>query len=237
MLQSDTYFPCFPDPAEISTGPIDQEVLTGDTVELSCVAFGVPSPNITWSRPGVDDLTLAGDDRITVFMNGNDSRLTISNVQLSDADVYTCTAYNGVENVIDASEEASAIITVLGTAILCSTKVIIYYNFLSSTAVPIIEGPPDDQTVIVTLSTEFSCTAFGVPAPSVAWYLDDTQLMNDSVFRITYEVDGYYVTSYLMLVADLDYDGAIFTCFAENTVGSASADASLTVLCKNTLHV
>ena len=103
------------------------------------------------------------------------------------------------------------------------------YTFMSSTAAPSIEDPPVDQIVIVTLSTEFSCTAFGVPAPSVAWYLDDTQLVNDSVYQITSEVDGYYVTSYLMLVADLDYDGTIFTCFAENTVGSASADASLTV--------
>ena len=105
----------YTDPAEITDPPTDVDVVVGNTAELSCGAFGIPNATFTWSKPGVDNLAMAEDDRISVtsVISEGSSQLTITDAQLSDTDEYTCTVDNGVENVIGATQQASATITIL----------------------------------------------------------------------------------------------------------------------------
>ena len=75
-------------------------VTLGGNLSLLCNAQGFPAPNISWfkGQSEVDDsrittatnTTPAGDREVAVS-----NVLTITGVQLQDADVYTCRATNG----------------------------------------------------------------------------------------------------------------------------------------------
>ena len=98
-----------------------------DTV-FTCEAFGVPAPTISWNLPdgtAVSATSGSGSGmlqpRITAETSTSESsayrvisRLSIDNTELGDAGTYTCTAVNGVENLIGASDTATVTLTVQG---------------------------------------------------------------------------------------------------------------------------
>ena len=63
-------------------------VLEGNNLQLTCEASGTPLPSITWTKeePGNQGST-------SVVQEGK--VLTITNINMTDAGNYTCTAYNG----------------------------------------------------------------------------------------------------------------------------------------------
>ena len=88
------------------------EVITGNTAEIQCIAFGVPAPNISWEMGG-SVLTSSGHVIITEgdsSSNTSSSVLLISNVSLLDNGTYTCVAENGVVS----SDSMTLELTVLG---------------------------------------------------------------------------------------------------------------------------
>ena len=66
----------------------NQTILEGDNLQLTCEATGQPEPNITWTKgkPGNQGNTV-------VVQEGK--VLTITNINRTDAGIFTCTAYNG----------------------------------------------------------------------------------------------------------------------------------------------
>ena len=72
-------------------------------LELTCEAYGIPSPEVTWLRDDIALHNLPGRRVITVEDGGpfgelgnlTRSTLTLSEVQLSDAGEYTCRATSG----------------------------------------------------------------------------------------------------------------------------------------------
>ena len=75
-------------------------VEAGSTNFLSCVAFGDPLPNITWSRDSTD---LSSDTRITIHeeivtentVDFVKSTFQICGIKHSDSDKYSCNAFSG----------------------------------------------------------------------------------------------------------------------------------------------
>ena len=63
-------------------------VLEGSNLHLTCIALGLPQPNITWTKekPGNQGNTV-------VVQEGK--LLTITDIKRTDAGIYTCTANNG----------------------------------------------------------------------------------------------------------------------------------------------
>lgn len=85
---------------------------------LTCAVFGVPSPNLTWTRassPNVP-LTSTSDLTITETRLGSNvtSVLTIYQTKRTDADTYTCTGNNGITNLIESPESDSTQLMVQG---------------------------------------------------------------------------------------------------------------------------
>ena len=71
---------------------MDVARMLGGNVTFTCMATGIPLPDITWSRDDMSSIEDTGD-----FVMDNNSRvsmLTLSNLQDEDFDNYTCTATN-----------------------------------------------------------------------------------------------------------------------------------------------
>ena len=93
---------------EITQGPVDAAGMLGDHVTFTCTATGLPRPDITWSdTSGMDIPVQAGDDMVINDTIINDttrqSQITVSDLQLSDFGMYTCTATNQFDSVSDSA--------------------------------------------------------------------------------------------------------------------------------------
>lgn len=73
------------------TEPVEHIVtVQGSMVTLVCVAYGVPTPNLTWMKDS-EPLLLHQN---MLLHNGGEARFQLLNVQLVDAGFYSCTAKN-----------------------------------------------------------------------------------------------------------------------------------------------
>ena len=97
---------------------------------------------------------------------------------------------------------------------------------------PIIAFPTDGFTLTVN-ETEvalFECTATGIPAPTISWFRNGTELSGDSHITLSNHTaptlvqgDGgmvYSVSRTLMLSDTRDDDSDTYTCRATNMAGS-----------------
>ena len=99
---------------------MDSSVSVNETadISLSCTARGVPAPTITWSR---DEVILSGtENKITISspMESTDdstgfidvtSTLTVTNSMRSDANNYTCVAFNIVQGAMMQDQRTFAL--------------------------------------------------------------------------------------------------------------------------------
>lgn len=61
----------------------------GDSASFTCIATGIPAPNITWYRSGKQ---VVGSRYEIIAVTANSSQLTIKNVASSDYGYYECQA-------------------------------------------------------------------------------------------------------------------------------------------------
>jgi len=71
---------------------MDMARTIGDNATFTCTATGIPLPTITWSSDSRNSIEATGD----IIMDADTivSMLTLSNLQDSDFENYTCTATN-----------------------------------------------------------------------------------------------------------------------------------------------
>ena len=82
-------------PMVISREVSPLNISEGDTLELTCVYVGLPSPaTVSWSRNGTQ--LNDSDSRITIETNSTSTTLTITGVRASEGGQYTCSAVNDV---------------------------------------------------------------------------------------------------------------------------------------------
>ena len=91
-------------------------------------------------------------------------------------------------------------------------------------------------------STTITCTATGVPVPTVSWTGPDGSIMNDSKYTISdtsspvMVTDGsnevFQVTSDLTIMSVVRGDTGVYYCVVTNVVNSVQSDTTLTVMCK-----
>ena len=106
----------FAEPAAIVVRPpADLAAIAGQTVLLTCIAYGSPVPSITWTASTQDiDLT----DKVSYqAVTVNETNFQVAFLQLCDitsanAAEYTCTASNGVSGTGIASNSAKTLLSV-----------------------------------------------------------------------------------------------------------------------------
>ena len=81
---------------EISEPPIDTTKIEGQTVVLSCLVAGYPTPAVAWTKNDVE-LNSIGNLRLSVSSKNGNHTLKITDVQKSDAGQYRCVANNSLQ--------------------------------------------------------------------------------------------------------------------------------------------
>ena len=105
------------DPPLVMVTPSSVIVNQTSTVTLTCQVFGIPTPNVTWTRSSTNvPLATSSTLAITSTTTGNNvtSTLIITQITRSDMDAYICSGSNGRNNFINSPEEDSSQVQVQG---------------------------------------------------------------------------------------------------------------------------
>lgn len=176
----------------------DVEVHELESAEMKITATGVPTPEIQWFKD--DALVQINNERIFVReTETNQHILTIKQVQLEDAGVYSCKATNQA-----GSEECKAEFVVL--ELLQAPKFI-----EQSSEIKIKEVETAELAVVIT----------GKPTPEICWMKDNVPINIDNVHFITRQDENGRHTL-VIKQAKLE-DGGVYCCKAYNKVGDAEA--------------
>ncbi|XP_030588363.1 neuronal cell adhesion molecule-like isoform X4 [Archocentrus centrarchus] len=133
----------------IPSGPSSSKmVLRGDKLEMECIAEGLPTPQISWTK-------ISGDlpSKRASLLNYNKT-LHIENVSASDAGDYRCTAKNQLGSVHHT--------------IHVTVKAAPYW----------ISGPPRNLVLAPGENSVLTCRASGTPKPTITWYMNGIPIEN-----------------------------------------------------------
>uniref|UniRef100_A0A8C8HMI3 Hemicentin-2 n=1 Tax=Oncorhynchus tshawytscha TaxID=74940 RepID=A0A8C8HMI3_ONCTS len=142
--------------------PVKQvTVVRGSLVTLTCEAQGIPPPSLKWLKDG-QPLSLHRN----LLLDGQETRLQLPDVGLSDRGLYSCVASNQAGS---------------------STK---SFNLTVLEPPKISISSPEELMVAVNTALELECTAEGVPSPTLSWLKDGRPLQGDSEIV---EEDGHFL--------------------------------------------
>ncbi|XP_072302993.1 roundabout homolog 4 [Eucyclogobius newberryi] len=177
---------------EFSLQPSDVVVSEGEVAVLNCgPPVGHPEPNVYWKRDG---LSINKTDQHYTELSG---KLIIAPADKSHSGSYVCVA----SNTVAVRESRAARLTVLEK--------------------PVLVLRPQNVSVRMGQSAQFSCQAKGDPAPVVMWSRDQGPLPNGRyLVNPEQSLQIHYVTA---------QDVGRYTCTAVNDAGVVTASAQLTV--------
>ena len=92
---------------------------------------------------------------------------------------------------------------------------------------------PMDTVANISDSVSFTCSASGIPLPSISWFKDDLPLDPDSV-NITVTTNGTFSVSSVLTLDSLQLsDAGVYSCNASHeTSGTAISQFTFTVQSK-----
>ena len=88
---------------------------------------------------------------------------------------------------------------------------------------------PEDAVNQYGESSQFTCTATGVPLPTITWLRDNTALSDGIDYTTSSTDDGSLVTSTLSVLNLVFSDTGNFSCSASNSEGTVTSEFTLTV--------
>ncbi|XP_067871747.1 neogenin 1a isoform X3 [Heterodontus francisci] len=137
--------------------PVPVSKVAGQTVILSCVVSGYPTPNIHWTRNA--ETILESSQRITLVGGGS---LQIGDVTEEDAGIYECFAETGNETLQAQAE-------------------------LSVQAPPRFLKRPVNIYAHESMDIVFECEVTGNPMPTVKWIKNGDMVIPSDYFKIVNE--------------------------------------------------
>ena len=112
-----------------------------------------------------------------------------------------------------------------------------WYTYICYAGTATIASPLNDTIVREGNTTTVICEAFGYPPPTVVWnrineILSDRVSVSDSVSVPTGYGNVTRVSVNLTITNVSREDTGVYTCSANNSIGSDSSNVSITVQCK-----
>ncbi|XP_004768021.1 hemicentin-1 isoform X1 [Mustela putorius furo] len=182
-------------PPSIALGPTNITVTVNVQTTLACEAAGIPKPSIRWRKNGH---LLNVDQNQNSYRLLSSGSLVIISPSVDDTATYECTVTN------DAGEDKRTV-------------------DLTVQVPPSIADEPTDFVVTKHAPTVITCTASGVPIPSIHW--------TKNGIRLHPRGDGYRILSsgaIEIFATQLNHAGK-YTCVARNAAGSAHRHVTLYV--------
>ncbi|KAI4578501.1 hypothetical protein MJG53_011356 [Ovis ammon polii x Ovis aries] len=182
-------------PPSIAPGPTNITVTVNVQTTLACEATGIPKPSINWRKNGH---LLNVDQNQNSYRLLSSGSLVIISPSVDDTATYECTVTS------DAGEDERTV-------------------DLTVQVPPSIADEPTDFLVTKHTPTVITCTASGVPFPSIHWMKNGIRLLPRG--------EGYRILSsgaIEILATQLSHAGR-YTCVARNSAGSAHRHVSLHV--------
>ncbi|KAM5295479.1 hemicentin-1 isoform 1-T1 [Glossophaga mutica] len=182
-------------PPSIALGPANITVTVNVQTTLACEATGIPKPSVSWRKDGH---LLNVDQNQNSYRLLSSGSLVIISPSVDDTATYECTVAN------EAGEDRKTV-------------------DLTVQVPPSIADEPTDFLVTKHTPTVITCTASGVPFPSIHWMKNGIRLLPRG--------DGYRIQSsgtIEILATELSHAGR-YTCVARNSAGSAHRHVTLRV--------
>ncbi|XP_066023963.1 cell adhesion molecule-related/down-regulated by oncogenes-like isoform X1 [Pocillopora verrucosa] len=192
----------------------NQSTDIGANVTFKCTATGLPKPNISWIKNN-DSFALQSNPRVTFINNPHSltnhktmhSQLFITRVKKEDFGKYQCEAKNsGGKNL-----SLPAFLTPKGTDAQKPT---------------IVEGPKN-QRVMIGSNATLSCTARGLPRPTIYWVKDNATYPSQSDPRARVIPDGRTNRSHLFITRVEMEDYGKYQCIANNSIGRSQSGVAV----------
>ncbi|XP_072165913.1 contactin-3-like [Diadema setosum] len=192
-------------PPQFIIHPIDITIFLGSEVRLDCQASGDPTPTIQWQKDGSP---LVLENNIELLSN---SSVVISDLRETNTGEYTCLASNQA-----------------GSKLVSAT--------VSTPDFPEFSISPSNTTGNETHPVSISCRATARETPTISWYLSDAAgSQGDQIGLGTNPPATRGQLSYVAVSGDLQFSQVVkrdegwYLCVAENTAGSISGSAFLSV--------
>lgn len=187
-------------PPDFLTCPQNQTTQEGEELKFSCTITGTPKPVVKWAKNGV---SLQGKPAVKIYEDDGLQHLSFNNISLSDSGSYSCTASNS-----------------RGQLSRCWTLSV--KGSKGKELPPAFTSKLKDCTVSEGQDFVLECLVEGKPPPHVTW------LVNDKPFQYAHNTykDGI---AKLSVLDALPEDDAVYTCVAENKLGTVSCSAKVTV--------
>nr|XP_048286978.1 hemicentin-1 isoform X1 [Myodes glareolus] len=182
-------------PPSIAPGPTNVTVTVNVQTTLACEATGIPKPSINWRKNGQ---LLNVDQNQNSYRLLSSGSLVIISPSVDDTARYECTVTS------DAGEDKRTV-------------------DLTVQVPPTIADEPMEFLVTRWAPAVMTCTASGVPVPSIHWTKNGIRLLPRG--------DGYRILSsgaIEIFATQLNHAGR-YTCLARNAAGSAHRHVTLRV--------
>ncbi|XP_053542916.1 hemicentin-1 isoform X1 [Ictalurus punctatus] len=186
-------------PPHIRPGPRVMKVQVGHSIDLTCVAQGVPEPAVSWKK---DSMALVADG--AHYSLSPDGTLSVRQVALTDEGVYTCAASNVV-----GQDEASIQLQVQVPPVVEVSE-------------PPFNSPLQER--VANQRIAFPCPAKGLPQPVIKWFRNGQELTGNEP-GVSILEDG----TLLILASVSPLDNGEYTCTAANDAGSTEKKYQLKV--------
>ena len=209
-------------PAIVVHPPLEATASPFYNVRFMCVAYGIPTPTISWERAagGLAERLVDKESEFKVYTeNVTESNhvftvsiLEISYINYTHSDEYICTAENGITGAGLADPFAKVFLTISGPPSEPATLVV---------------QPPKDSAVYNGSTVQMTCVAHGSPLPTIQWSKKNCQNCPDislsgATTRLTNEEivfgDVYFTKSVLEICNVTKADTGYYSCEAWNGV-------------------
>ncbi|XP_062857960.1 hemicentin-1 [Trichomycterus rosablanca] len=186
-------------PPRILPGPRVIKVLVAHSIDLPCVAQGVPQPSVSWMKNSTA-LVVDGFH----YKLSPDGTLTVREVALTDEGVYACVASS-----VAGQDKASIQLQVQVPPVVEVSE-------------PPFNSPLQER--VTNQRIAFPCPAKGLPQPVIKWFRNGQELTGNEP-GVSILEDG----TLLILASVSPLDNGEYTCTAANDAGSTEKKYQLKV--------